>query len=68
MCIGQELDHAAAAAALDACLLTEKEMKGGETAWAKLPDAFAEAWESHEAAAGDADGPTGHGHEHAHAH
>ena len=42
-------------------------MTGGEAAWAKLPDAFAEAWE-HEAAAGDADGPTGHDHEHAHAH
>ena len=36
--IGQEIDHAAAAAALDACLLTEEEMEGGEEAWAKLPD------------------------------
>ena len=38
MVIGQEIDHAAAAAALDACLLTEEEMEGGEEAWAKLPD------------------------------
>jgi len=49
VCIGQELDHAAAASALDACLLTEKEMTGGEAAWAKLPDAFAESWEHGEA-------------------
>ena len=36
VCIGQELDHAAAAVALDACLLTEEEMAGGEEAWAAL--------------------------------
>ena len=38
MCIGQELDHAAATAALDACLLTKKEMAAGEEGWAALTD------------------------------
>ena len=38
VCIGQELDHTAATAALDACLLTTKEMAAGEEGWAALPD------------------------------
>ena len=59
------LQHEEAAAALDACLLTEEEMAGGDQAWAALPDPFAEAWER-EAAEGD--GPHEHEHEHAHAH
>ena len=38
VCIGQDLDHAAATAALDACLLTKAEMAAGEAVWATLPD------------------------------
>ena len=41
--IGQELDHAAARAALDACLLTEQEMAAGEEGWAALPDPLTSA-------------------------
>ena len=55
VCIGQELDHAAAAAALDRCLLTEREMARGVRAWATLPDPFREKLK-HE---------HGHGHTHA---
>ena len=43
VCIGHELDHAAAEAALRACLLTEEEMAGGEDGWRTLADPFAEA-------------------------
>ena len=45
VCIGQELDHAAAEAELDGCLLTDEEMVGGVESWAALPDPFCEAWE-----------------------
>ena len=38
VCIGQELDHVAATAALDACLLTDEEMAAGEKAWVALED------------------------------
>ena len=42
VCIGQELDHATATAALDKCLLTEEEMRGGMATWSSLPDPFHE--------------------------
>ena len=45
VCIGQELDHAAAEAALNLCLLTDKEMVGGKESWAALPDSFRKAWD-----------------------
>ena len=45
VCIGQELDHAKAAAALDKFLLTKKEMAGGHASWAAMPDPFRHAWD-----------------------
>ena len=42
VCIGQELDHVAAAAALDRCLLSKKEMARGVASWSALPDPFGE--------------------------
>jgi hypothetical protein len=42
VCIGRELDHAAAAAMLDGCLLTAEEMAAGEESWLSLVDPFAE--------------------------
>ena len=38
VCIGQELDHAAVTAVLDACQLTTKEMAVGEEGWLALQD------------------------------
>jgi G3E family GTPase len=38
--IGVDMDEAAIRRSLDACLLTDAEMKGGPKAWAKLPDPF----------------------------
>ncbi len=38
--IGQDLDRSEAAAALDACLLTDKEMDAGLAFWESLPDPF----------------------------
>ena len=60
VCIGQELNHAAAADALEACLLTDEEMAAGELAWAAYPDAFGEAWDREVGAQ--------HGHDHQHSH
>lgn len=40
VCIGQELDHVAAAAALERCLLSKKEMARGVASWSALPDPF----------------------------
>ena len=40
--IGQDMDQAALTKRLDACLLTDAEMKLGETGWKKLPDPFHE--------------------------
>mmetsp|Transcript_25469 Transcript_25469/g.81475 ORF Transcript_25469/g.81475 Transcript_25469/m.81475 type:complete len:584 (-) Transcript_25469:207-1958(-) len=63
VCIGQELDHAAAKAELDKCLLTDEEMAGGGDKWRDaLPDPFADAWER-AIASGE-----GHDHDHQHAH
>ena len=42
--IGQELDKEAIYAALDNCLLTDKEIQAGEKAWARLRDPFP-AWQ-----------------------
>ena len=57
----------AVGAALEACLLTEEEMAGGEARWAAMADPFAEAWEREAGEAGVYDG-AGHDHEHAHSH
>ena len=46
VCIGQELDHSAATAALSTCLLSDEEMEAGQEAWAALPDPFAQAWDA----------------------
>ena len=46
VCIGKDLDAAAARAELDACLLTEGEMAAGPKAWFGLRDPFYEAWEA----------------------
>ena len=63
VCIGQDLDHAAAKAELDKCLLTDEEMAGGGDKWRDaLPDPFADAWER-AIASGE-----GHDHDHQHAH
>ena len=64
VCIGQELDHKAAEAALSACLLTAEEMAGGAEAWSALPDPFAAAWEAEMMAGAGAE----HEHDHAHLH
>ena len=58
------LQHEEAAAALDACLLTEEEMAGGDQAWAALPDPFAAAWDLEMMSAAQ----EGHAHDHAHEH
>ena len=64
VCIGQKLEHEAAKAALEACLLTDEEMAGGEESWAVLPDPFREAWDLELQIAAE-DG-TNHDHSHAH--
>ena len=64
VCIGQELDHAAAEAALEACLLTDEEMAGGHESWAALADPFREAWDRELGAAESAE--QDHNHNHAH--
>ena len=56
MIIGQDLDTAAAKNALDACLLTDREMQSGIQSWTKLSDPFG-AWEE----AHDCDGSHSHG-------
>ncbi|MBK7999952.1 MAG: GTP-binding protein [Verrucomicrobia bacterium] len=40
--IGQQLEEKRMRVALDACLLTDAEMKRGESSWTKLPDPFPE--------------------------
>ena len=64
VCIGRALDHEAARAQLEACLLTHKEMAGGEESWRALADPY--AWK----ATGDGGGEhrAHHGHEHEHEH
>ena len=65
VCIGQQLDHAAAAAALEACLLTDEEM-AGEARWAAMadhPPRRGSERRARRACAG-----AGHDHEHAHSH
>ena len=46
VCIGRELDHQAARAQLDACLLTPDEMAAEKEKWLELADPFAPAWEA----------------------
>jgi G3E family GTPase len=43
--IGQDMDHAAVSAALDACLLIDEEMRGGPDRWRALVDPFP-AWDA----------------------
>jgi len=38
--IGIGMDEATLRRSLDACLLTDAEMRGGPKAWARLPDPF----------------------------
>lgn len=45
VCIGRELDHTAAKAALDACLLSEGDMACGQESWVALADPYAALWE-----------------------
>ncbi len=45
--IGRDLDQQALCARLDACLLTDAEMRGGPSAWAKFEDPFG-PWETAE--------------------
>ena len=66
VCIGQDLEHEAVKEELDRCLLTDKEMAGGEESWAALPDPFREAWDT-ELEMADSSATT-HTHEHAHTH
>ena len=46
VCIGQDLNHAAAQVELEACLLTDAEMMAGKKSWYSLRDPFWEAWEA----------------------
>jgi len=55
--IGQDLDAPATRKALDACLLTESEMKSGPSSWSRLEDPFG-CWESGH----DCDGSHDHDH------
>ena len=41
VCIGRKVDHGAASAQLEACLLTAEEMAGGQESWLQLTDPFA---------------------------
>ena len=73
VCIGQELDHAAAAVALDDCLMTTKEMARGVLWWSALPDPFREVHRAHDHAPGHSHhehdhSSGGHGSEHGHVH
>ena len=58
VCIGQDLNHAAAQAQLETCLLTEAEMAAGPNSWYGLRDPFYEAWEAEQRKTG------AHGHDH----
>ena len=62
VCIGQDLDHAAAEAALHLCLLTDEEMAAGKERWAELPDAFRTAWDGEALRLAGREGDPGHGH------
>ena len=55
--IGQDLDAPATRKALDACLLSESEMKSGPSSWSQLEDPFG-CWESGH----DCDGSHDHDH------
>ena len=41
VCIGRKVDHEAASAQLEACLLTTEEMGGGHESWLQLTDPYA---------------------------
>lgn len=45
VCIGLELEQAAAQAELEKCVLTESELEAGPAAWFSFKDPFYEAWE-----------------------
>ena len=42
VCIGRVLDHEAASAQLESCLLTTEEMAAGQRSWLALPNPFAD--------------------------
>ena len=68
VCIGQELDHAAAEAELNKCLLTDEEMARGAESWQAFPDPFREAWDLEMTGGGKAGGTASHDHPHDHDH
>ena len=53
VCIGRGLDHEAAMAQLEACLLTPAEMAAGKKRWLALPDPYADPREKEQAAMSD---------------
>ena len=70
VCIGRELDHKAASAQLEGCLLTAEEMAAGAKGMLALPDPYASAWsaqhqhqhDEHDHAGADQNHqPNGHG-------
>jgi G3E family GTPase len=67
VCIGQELNHVAAEAELQRCLLTDEEMIGGLESWAALPDPFRLAWDLEMVGGGKTTHEHDH-HDHGHAH
>ena len=56
VCIGRGIDHDAASALLDACLLTDEEMAAGEDSWREMADPFVKQLGS-----GDGEGQGGGG-------
>ena len=70
LCIGKfadEIIREAARAQMEACLLTEEEMAGGEKSWLALPDPFT-AWEPMQGGPFTAWEPMQGGHSHVHDH
>ena len=51
VCIGQDLDHEAARAELERCLLSDEEMAAGPKAWFGFVDPFFDAWDAEQTAA-----------------
>jgi len=64
--IGQNLDQPALTAMLDAALVTDLELKMGQTGWDRFKDPFAE-WKTTEELAAE-QGADNHGEQHLHAH
>uniref|UniRef100_A0A0G4HBD5 CobW C-terminal domain-containing protein n=1 Tax=Chromera velia CCMP2878 TaxID=1169474 RepID=A0A0G4HBD5_9ALVE len=60
--IGQDMDHSAVRAAVEAALLTDEEFEKGPERWGELEDPFADLW------GGGCGGEEGHEHDHEHCH